>query len=304
MSPMGAEPVLWVNDGLVPAGRGRLDPRDRGFTLGDGLFETMRAGGGGVPWVDRHLVRLRDGAASIGLPLPWTDGELTDAVVRTLAANGLADGVVRLTVSRGTPARRGLLPEDDAKPFLVVHAEPFAGYPPTLYARGLRAITSQTRRNERSPLAGLKTLNYLDNVLARREAAAHGADEALLRNTRGYLACASAANLFLVHGRTLVTPSIRSGALPGTTRAFVLSELTPRLGLGAVERMVRAGELFAADEAFLTNALIGVLPLTVVDGRPVGSGQPGPVTTELGAALSESWSLLVSRGAAEPGQSV
>ena len=175
--------LLWVNGKLLPADRAVLDARDRGFTLGDGLFETMRAREGVTLWIERHLSRLRAGAAVIGLsPLPG-DEDLADAVARTLAANELAEAAVRLTVSRGVPARRGLLPEPEPKPSLVIHAEPFAGYPAELYARGARAITSRIPRNERSPLARVKALSYLDNVLARREADAHGADDALLLNT-------------------------------------------------------------------------------------------------------------------------
>ena len=283
--------LLWVNGGLLPAGEPVVDPRDRGFTLGDGLFETMRARGGTALRIERHLSRLRAGAAALGLsPLP-KDGELTDAIVGTLTANGLAEAVVRLTVSRGVPARRGLLPEPGQKPSLVIHAEPFAGYPAELYARGARAITSRIPRNEHSPLARVKALSYLDNVLARREAEACGADDALLLNTNGDVACASAANLFLLLDGALVTPSAASGALPGTLRGLVAAELAPRAGLEVVERAVRPEELRAAEEAFLTNALIGIAPLTEVDGLPIGTGRPGSISAELLADLERSEGL-------------
>ena len=148
--------LLWVNGKLLPVGRAALDPRDRGFTLGDGLFETMRARGGAVLRIERHLSRLRAGAAVLGLsPLP-KDEELADAIARTLAANELAEAAVRLTVSRGVPERRGLLPEPEPRPSVVVHAEPFAGYPDELYVRGLRAVISGIPRNERSPLSRIK----------------------------------------------------------------------------------------------------------------------------------------------------
>ncbi len=282
-------PLLWVNGRLAPTCEARLDPRDRGFTLGDGLFETMRAGGGTVPWLDSHLTRLRAGAATIGLPVPWGDDALTRAVTQTLAANRLVDGVVRLTASRGVPAGRGLLPEPQPLPSLVIHAQPFAGYPTELYARGIRVITSRVTRNEHSPLARVKVISALDNVLARREAAARGVDEALLRNTAGHLACASAANLFLVLDRRLVTPCIASGSLPGTTRQFVLAELAPQIGLAVEARVVSPDELPRASEAFLTSALLGVMPLTSVDGRPIGKGVPGPLTAHLRAALADLW---------------
>ncbi len=277
--------LLWVNDGLVPVGEAVLDPRDRGFTLGDGLFETMRVRNGRPLRIDLHLTRLRAGAGRIGLLGVPDDETLSRAIRAAVEANGLSDAAVRLTVSRGVPARRGLSPDPEPVPSLVVDAQPFAGYPAELYLRGFRAVTSRIPRNERSPLAGIKALSYLDNVLARREAEASGVDEALMLNTAGHLACASAANLFLLRGGTLLTPDHRSGVLPGTVRRLVLAELAPQMGLSAIERPVRPEELTAADEAFLTSALLGVMPLTEVDGLPVGTGEPGPVSSGLRVKL-------------------
>jgi branched-chain amino acid aminotransferase len=279
------EKLLWVNDGLVPVDEAALDPRDRGFTLGDGLFETMRVRSGRLLLVDLHLARLRAGAQQIGLSRVPDDEVLLGAIRATLEANGLSDAAVRLTVSRGVPAHRGLLPDPEPAPSLVVHAQPFAGYPTELYSRGMRAITSRIPRNERSPLAKIKALSYLDNVLARREASARGADEALLVNTARHLVCASAANLFLVLADALVTPSVASGALPGTVRELIATELAPRMGVAVVKRVVQREELYAASEGFLTSALLGVMPLTEVDGLPVGDGAPGRISLSLGAEL-------------------
>jgi branched-chain amino acid aminotransferase len=273
--------LLWVNGKLLPVGEAVLDPLDRGFTLGDGLFETMRVKGGTVLRLERHLSRLRTGAAVLGLPPLPEDEDMTGAIARTLAANGLTDAAVRLTISRGIPKHRGLLPEPESSPTLVAHIKPFTGYPAELYDRGVRAVISGIRRNEHSPLARVKSLNYLDNVLARYEAETRGADDALLLNTAGDLACASAANLFLLLDGTLVTPSVTSGALPGTVRELLTAELAPRVGLEVVERTVRPQELRAAEEAFLTNALMGIVPLIEVDAMPIGTGEPGPVYTIL-----------------------
>jgi branched-chain amino acid aminotransferase len=245
----------------------------------------MRARGGAVQRLKQHLARLRAGAAAIDLPLPWTQGELADAVSHALAANALQEAAVRLTVSRGVSMRRGLLPDADPAPSLVIHAQQFSGYPAALYARGMHAIISRIHRNEHSPLAQVKSLCYLDNVLARREAAEQGVDEALLPNTAGHLACACAANLFLAFGDTLLTPPPSAGALPGTVRGVVLAKLASRFGLTVCERPVASEELARTDEAFLTSALLGVMPLTAVDGRPVGSGAPGPLALKLGGAL-------------------
>jgi branched-chain amino acid aminotransferase len=278
---------LWIDGGLVEPGHAALDPRDRGFTLGDGLFETMRAREGSILRLKRHLSRLRSGASVIGLPIPWSDEELGKAIDSTLAENDLSGAAVRLSVSRGVPSRRGLLPDLNPSPTLMISAEPFSGYPASFYERGMSAVTCGIPRNERSPLSNLKTLSYLDNVLARREAEQAGTDEALMLDTKGDLACASAANLFLLLGESLVTPDISSGALPGTMRGIVIETLAPRLGLFVEERRVRPEELAEAGEALLTSALLGVAPLVEVDGRKVGAGGPGPVLQMLAAALEE-----------------
>ncbi len=282
---VGRAKLLWVNDGLVPVDEAALDPRDRGFTLGDGLFETIRARGGHLLRINLHLDRLRAGAGQIGLSRVPDDETLSGAIRTTLEANGLSDAAVRLTVSRGVPANRGLSPNPEPAPSLVVHAQPFAGYPAELYSRGMQAATSRIPRNEHSPLARIKALSYLDNVLARREADTRGVHEALMLNTAGHLACASAANLFLARGETLLTPDAGSGVLPGTVRGLVLAELAPQMGLTVVERPVRTEELAKADEAFLTSALLGVMPLTEVDGLSVGTGEPGPISSDLRAKL-------------------
>jgi aminodeoxychorismate lyase len=284
---VGRAKFLWVNDGLVPVEKAGLDPRDRGFTLGDGLFETIKVRDGRPLLLDLHLARVRAGAGRIGLSRIPDDETLSGAIHETLEANGLSEAAVRLTVSRGVPANRGLSSKPETAPSLVVHAQPFAGYPAEIYSRGMRAVISSIPRNERSPLARIKALSYLDNVLARREADASGVDEALMLNTAGHLACASAANLFLARGETLLTPDPESGVLPGTVRGIVLAELAPRMGLTAVERRMRIEELAKADEAFLTSALLGVMPLTEVDGLPVGTGGPGPISSGLRAELEE-----------------
>lgn len=291
---MTSSSMVWVNGDLSAAEHARIDPRDRGFTLGDGLFETIRVGSGTVPWIDQHLARLRMGATAIALFMPWDDVQFGRAIADTIRANGLTDGVVRLTISRGVPLKRGLLPGSEPTPTMVITAQSFAGYPGILYDHGMRAMTSRIVRNERSPLTNVKTLSALDQVMARHEAAACGVDEALMCNTSGHLACASAANLFLVVTGTLVTPDTSSGALAGTTRHRVVMELAPLLGLTVTLRMVTVDELFIADEAFLTSTLVGVMPLTFVDGRPIGRGRPGPLTMAMAATLEDSWGLTLT----------
>lgn len=271
---------VWVNEGLTDAPA--IDPRDRGFTLGDGLFETVRALGGRLPLLRLHLARLRTSAQRIDLPLPWTDAFLTAAISSLLSANALTDAAVRLTVSRGVPSRRGLLPDPQPVPTLVIDATPFSGYPADLYARAADLVTSQLQRDERSPLATVKSLSRLEHVLARQDAARAGADEALILNASGRLAGASAANLFVMVGGRLLTPPPGEGALPGIIRGLVLTQLAPAAGLASSEEPLTPDDLRRADEAFLTNALLGLLPVASVDGERIGSRRSvGPSLAQL-----------------------
>lgn len=284
-----SEPRVWVNGQFIALEAPGLSPRDRGFTLGDGIFETMRARGGEIFALHRHLARLQRGAAILALAIP-TPVELADALATVLADVSAAESVVvRLSVSRGIPHARGLLPDPEAAPSVVIHRLPLLPYPARFYHQGMRAVVSAITRNEGSPLATIKSLCYLDNVLARREAAERGADEALLRNTRGEIVCASAMNLFAVIDQTLVTPPAASGALPGTVRALILEELAPQLGLPTFERPLTDRDLASCTEAFLTNALAGAVPLIRVDDQTIGEGKPGPHSRRLQALLTRAW---------------
>ncbi|MCW2243277.1 aminotransferase class IV [Azospirillum canadense] len=267
--------TLWLNGRLIAAEEARIDPTDRGFTLGDGLFETIRVAGGQPRYLDRHLARLAASADLLDLPLPYPADALSAAMAALIAAQGLAEGVLRLTLTRGTGAR-GVPPPADPKPTVLITlapAGPVAGPVEAVIARS-------TRRNEHSPLSRLKTLNYLDAIIARQEAAKRGAGEALLLNTAGRLAESSVANLFVVREGRLLTPPPSEGALPGIRRGLILERYA------AEEQPVTRDHLFAADEAFLTNSL-GLRPLLAVDGRAIGSGTPGPITTTLLAEGAE-----------------
>ena len=275
--------MIFLNGRLVPAAEARIDPADRGLLLADGLFETLPSQDGRPVLLDRHLERLERGAAILGIPLPLSRDELSRAAADTLAASGLGTGSasLRITVTRG-PGPRGLLPPAEPEPTLMVTASAI----PPLPDGPARAIIATTRRNEHSPLANVKALGYLDNILARREAEARGADEALLLNTAGRLASASAANLFLVRGGSLLTPPSSEGVLPGVTRAAVI-ELAEGQGLTVAEVSMEPADLSTADEAFLTNSLIELRALVAVDGKAIGGGRPGPVTERLHQAYRE-----------------
>ncbi len=266
--------MVHLNGVLMAAADARIDPADRGLTLGDGLFESLRARDGEILRLDAHLARLRAGAAVIGLPLPMSDEALGDSLRETLRGNDIDDGVLRLTVTRG-PAGRGLLPPASSHPTILVTAAAQGGQPPGPVAA---VIAATTRRNEYSPLSRCKTINYLDNILARREADERGADEALMLNTAGRLAETTIANLFLVIGGDLVTPPVADGALPGVMRADVIALA------GAGERPLAPEDLARASEAFVTNSL-GIRPLVSVDRAPIGDGRPGAVTAKVAAIV-------------------
>jgi branched-chain amino acid aminotransferase len=268
---------VWLNGDLVEGGAARIDPSDRGFLLGDGLFETMRASGGVVPLLSRHLARLRTAAASLELPVPSADEAIAAACRDLLAANGLDDAALRLTLTRG-PAPRGLLPSPNVTPTLLLSSFPLGPESPPARV----AMARGTRRNERSPVSRLKALGYLDNLLALQEARAAGADEAVLLNGAGRLAGATTANLFLVEGGCLRTPPVGEGVLPGITRALVM-ELAGGLGLDCREEPLVPERLARCEGAFLTSSLAGVRPVVAVDGRAIGGGAPHPLAVRLQA---------------------
>lgn len=245
---------VWLNGALLDAQAARIAPDDRGFTLGDGVFETLRAVDGGVARLDAHLARMRRGAALLGLPVPRVDYE--QALRETLTANGLSEGALRLTLTRG-PAPRGVLPPKDPAPTLLITA---GALPPATPVR--LVIARITRRNEFSPLSGIKSLAYLDNILARQEAEARGADDALLLNTQGRVAETSTANVFVVKDGVLITPPLQDGALPGILRAELLR-------LGAVEQSLVPEDLARVAEMFLTTSL-GIRSVAEMEARPLG----------------------------------
>lgn len=269
--------IVWHQGALRPVEAVRIDPADRGFLLADGLFETMRARDGRILRLERHWARLSEGARLLGIPLPLEEAGLAAAGRELLLANGFARGeaALRLTLTRG-PGPRGLVPPERPMPTLLL-----AAFPPPEPAPPARAVlVKSVRRNELSPTSRIKSLAYLDPILALREAIAAGGDEAFLCNTAGRLACASAANLFLIVEGRIWTPSIAEGALSGVTRAVLLERIRAR-GLPLVEAEVPLALLARAQEIVTTNALRGVRPVASVEGRVLPGPCPGPMTRRL-----------------------
>jgi branched-chain amino acid aminotransferase len=280
--PGPAEPVLWVDGREVDPRGPHLSALDRGFTLADGLFETMRVYDGVVFRLDRHLARLAHGARRLDLTLPTGLEAQLAAALSAAVARGRADASLRITVSRGVGAP-GLAPPTGgagaagAAVTLVIAVHPLPRFAPSLYSSGLSAILASGRRNERAMTAGLKTLAYVDAIAALAEAQAAGADEALFLDTEGHLSEATASNLFAVLDGVLLTPPLSCAALPGITRAAVL-ELAEEHGIEHGEHVLNPGDLHAASEAFLTSSVREVVPLVRIGARPIGDGDRGPVT--------------------------
>jgi branched-chain amino acid aminotransferase len=246
---------VWLNGELRDAFEARIDPVDRGFTLGDGVFETLKVEEGQIRLLDRHLARLRHGLRVLGFAIAESDANLEAAIRDLLIANAMQNAALRLTVTRG-PAPRGVLPPRDFKPTVLITAGPL---PPELPAA--RVIVARgTRRNELSPLSRIKSLNYLDSILARREAEAAGADDALLLNGAGFVAESTASTVFLLVDGELVTPPVGDGALPGIARGEILRHGRAQEARVTVEMLARA------QAGVLTNSL-SFRGICAIEGR-------------------------------------
>ncbi|TDA68702.1 MAG: hypothetical protein D9V47_08115 [Clostridia bacterium] len=275
---------MYLNAELLPAEKALVSVFDHGFSYGDGLFETILVVGRHPVFLAAHLERLAAGARILRLELPWSGEQLAAAVQETVAAAALGSGYLRLTVTRG--AGEGWRLAACREPTLLIVPYDHIPYPAEDYAQGFAAAISRWRRNHHSPLAQVKSLNYLENILAKDEALALGAQEAILLNLEGRVAEGAMSNVFVIGDGYLVTPPPQEGPLPGITRRYVL-ELASRVGLTAAERPVAPGELVGAPEAFLTSSLMGIMPLTFLEGRPVGTGRPGPLTRRLARVYQE-----------------
>jgi branched-chain amino acid aminotransferase len=261
---------LYLNGSLVRSDEAAVSALDRAVFHGRALLETFAARDGRISRLDAHYRRLCEGAPVLGLTVPLTFAGLEAAVIAVLDRNVVADARLRLTVTAG--------PGDGAPGSVTLTAQPLTDYPPELYVRGMHATVAAVRRNETSPLSRIKcAAGLLDGILAREAARAAGFDEAIMLNTRGLVAEATVANVFIVKDGRILTPTIESGALPGVTRAAVLA-LAHDSGLDPTETELTLDDLRTADEAFLTNAVMGVMPLTRLEGEAIGDGCVGSVT--------------------------
>ena len=282
--------IVYLNGSLVPRSRASISVSDHGFLYGYGLFETMRAYNGQIFLLDRHIKRLTNSAEIIGLGKKLSGIDLGKACRDTLEANNLQDARVRLTVTNG---ELNALPWTDPSgaPTVVVTAQPYTPFSEEKYSDGFKVGLATVRRARQSVVSSMKSINYLLNVIARMEAAKRGLDEALLLNDDGYIAEGGGSNVFFVRSSRLVTPSLNSGIIPGVTRELVM-ELAEGLSVGLTEGTVGMAIIKQCDEAFMTNALIEVMPMTAVSDESgqvvtIGGGKPGKITRQLMVAYRE-----------------
>lgn len=256
--------MIWINGALMPPDQARIDPRDRGFTLGDGLFETLAATDGHPIDLALHLERLGRGSTVLDLPLPVEATEVATAIDHVLAANNFTSGraTLRVTLSRGVGSRGLLLPLN-SEPVLVIMA---GTHPPV--PQSLDAALVPIRRNEGSPLSRIKSLNYLDNVLAQQQAQAQGAQEGLMLNNHGHVAGFARGNVFALLGDRLVTPPLSEGVLDGIIRHKLLTEAA-KTGFKAAEIVIERADLARLQGLFITNSLLGCVPIGRLDGHEI-----------------------------------
>lgn len=250
---------------------------DHGLLYGDGIFEGIRAYHGRVFKLKEHIARLFFSAKAILLTIPMSQAEVMCAVVETCRRNRIRDGYIRLVVTRGVGGL-GLNPNRCKRPSVIVIAGKIQLYPPEYYERGLEIITVPTVRNLHSALnPAIKSLNYLNNVLAKIEANNGGCEEAVMLNAEGFVSECTGDNIFIVRGGQLHTPPLSAGALYGITRGVVI-ELAKDVGMSVAESNLTRYDLFNADECFLTGTGAELIPVVKIDGRVIGSGKPGPAT--------------------------
>ncbi len=287
-----SEPLVYLDGEFVPASEAKVSVFDHGFLYGDGVFEGIRAYAGRIFRLEAHIKRLYESAKAIQLEPPVTPERMMELTAEAVRRNGLKDAYIRLVLSRGK-GDLGLDPRKCSKPSLIIIADAIQLYPEEFYEKGLRVITVSTRRNHPSALnPAIKSLNYLNNILAKLELNRAGVPEGLMLNTEGFVSEATGDNVFLVKDQALITPPPAAGMLVGITRQAVM-ELAQEAGYGVSERLFTLLEVYTADEVFLTGTAAEVIPVVEVDARPVGDGKVGKITSELIAAYRR---LVLSEG--------
>jgi branched-chain amino acid aminotransferase len=275
---------IWLDGKLVDHSEAKISVYDHGLLYGDGVFEGIRAYNGRVFENEAHLDRFFQSAKGIRLTLPYTRQQITTAIEETIRANNFTDCYLRLVATRGVGSL-GLSPTRCEKPSVFVIADLLELYSKEMYEKGMSVITSSVIRNHPNALSPrLKSLNYLNNILAKLEAIDAQVPEAIMLNHEGNVAECTADNIFIVRNGQVQTPQTNDGILEGVTRRVML-ELCASLQIPAVEKTLQRHDLYIADECFLTGTGAEVVAVTRIDGRTVGTGQPGPITFKLREAF-------------------
>jgi len=271
---------IWINDGLVDESEAKVSVFDHGLLYGDGVFEGIRVYGGKIFEFQAHIDRLYRSANAIRLPIAQNPQTLIKNVQTTVAANDIDDGYIRLVVTRGV-GTLGLNPLICKQSMVIIIAATIQLYPPELYETGLKVISANTARNHPLSISPqIKSLNYLNNILAKLEALDRDMLEAIMYNHQGYVAEATGDNVFIVRDGRVITPPISAGSLEGITRSVII-KLARESGYETIEQNLTRYDLYAADEIFLTGTAAEVIGVVEIDARKIGAGQPGPITKEL-----------------------
>src|SRR5881296_1639600 len=277
---------IYVDGKFYAEGEAKISVFDHGLLYGDGIFEGIRFYNGRVFRLEEHLARLWDSAHSICLEIPMTMAEMTKALLETIRQNHLRNGYIRLLVTRGI-GNLGLNPTQCKYPSVIIIAATIALYHENFYRKGLTIVTCATRRSSPAALnPAVNSLNYLNNVMARIEANLASADEALMLNDAGNIAECTADNVFIIKHGQIFTPPITAGALQGITRSIVF-DIAGEFALKVKEADFTRHDIFVADECFLTGTAAEIVPVVKVDGRIIGNGKPGPITTRIIARFRE-----------------
>ena len=272
--------VVYINGRIVSKEDAVISVFDHGVLYGDGVFEGIRAYNGKAFRLEEHLERLYESAHAIALEVPISRQEMTEAVRQTMEASGGKASYIRLIVTRGI-GDLGLDPQKCGRPQIIIIADRIELYPAELYQRGLRTVTVATMRNHPNALnPRIKSLNYLNNILAKIEALRSGCTEAIMLNKDGFVAECTGDNIFIVKDKMLLTPPEYASILVGVTRQVVM-ELAEAAGVTAAEKDLSRFDLYVADECFVTGSAAEIVPVVSIDGRDIGNGKPGPVTLRL-----------------------
>lgn len=271
---------IYINGQIVPQEDAKISVFDHGLLYGDGVFEGIRAYHGKIFTLDEHLDRIYDSATAISLKIPITKAEMAEAIKQTMKANNLTDSYIRLVVTRGV-GKLGLDPNKCATPQIIIIADTIELYSKALYEKGLDIVTVTTIRNHFSALdPKIKSLNYLNNILAKIESIQSGAGEALMLNKDGYVAECAGDNIFIFKDNILRTPPSSAGILVGITRNVVM-KLAAEMGVQVREELMTRYDLYIAEECFLTGTAAEIIPVVKIDGRTIGTGKPGKITLDL-----------------------